>query len=134
MDVETLESFSRCGWNSMDDMGLGKTVRSVLMSLTSTLTSNTPTPKVQAATFLSAMMKAKHVKRALVVVPVAACRNGSSPCVRSSFSHITHHSHTVLHQKYSNTTTHSNINTRTPTLEHREWGRGKLVLWLFLFM
>ena len=54
-----------------DDMGLGKTVRSVLMSLTSTLTSNTPTPKVQAATFLSAMMKAKHVKRALVVVPVA---------------------------------------------------------------
>ena len=54
-----------------DDMGLGKTVRSVLMSLTSTLMSNTRTPKVQAATFLSAMMKAKHVKRALVVVPVA---------------------------------------------------------------
>lgn len=56
-----------------DDMGLGKTV--------------------QAVTFVSAMMKAKHVKRALVVVPVAVM-----PQWLESF---------------------------------REWGRGKLVLWLF---
>ena len=79
-----------------DDMGLGKTVRSIFSRKYSDVNSINVfkhQPQVQAATFISAMIKAKHVKRALVVVPVA-----------------------VMPQWLESL---------------REWGRGKLVLWLF---
>jgi len=77
-------------------MGLGKTVRSIFSRKYSDVNSINVfkhQPQVQAATFISAMIKAKHVKRALVVVPVA-----------------------VMPQWLESL---------------REWGRGKLVLWLF---